>query len=361
MMNAQSREELLSAYLDGELPADQRAQVESWLVEDATYRQLYEDLRGVRSGVQSLPRHKLDRDLSATVLRRAERAVLSGDAPSGVAPRVAPHTTLHQWWSKRSWRMIVWPAVAAAAALAIALFDVGQQPAERQVAQKAAGEVGQMGGAKRSDDGVPDAASKLAVGARDELPAAIEDTAATRGLDESESLSRPIGAPMPARAQPSAGVMLRSLNEQPAAPADSKAEQLAEPRLVVCDVAAQFIDERIFEKLLDEQKLTWEQAQSIEHPGDVPAEVEAGKSKAVGLRYVVHVSPDELKTVVSDLSARKDLVVKVEQRRREAKALKEDNYAFRSAASGEARTTRQPITFWLRPTPAEPRPRDDAR
>ena len=50
-MNSQSREELLSAYLDDELSADERATVETWLAEDAAYRQLLDDLRALRSGM----------------------------------------------------------------------------------------------------------------------------------------------------------------------------------------------------------------------------------------------------------------------------------------------------------------------
>ena len=39
-MTAEPREELLSAYLDDELSASERAQVEQWLAESAEYRQL---------------------------------------------------------------------------------------------------------------------------------------------------------------------------------------------------------------------------------------------------------------------------------------------------------------------------------
>ncbi|MBD2327449.1 zf-HC2 domain-containing protein [Alkalinema sp. FACHB-956] len=56
VMNIQrDRFELLSAYLDGEVTADERRQVESWLAEDAKMQQLHQRLVKLRQGFQSLP------------------------------------------------------------------------------------------------------------------------------------------------------------------------------------------------------------------------------------------------------------------------------------------------------------------
>ncbi|MEB3295318.1 MAG: zf-HC2 domain-containing protein [Synechococcales bacterium] len=49
------RFELLSAYLDGEVSADERRQVEAWLAEDPTMQQLYKRLLKLHQGFQALP------------------------------------------------------------------------------------------------------------------------------------------------------------------------------------------------------------------------------------------------------------------------------------------------------------------
>jgi anti-sigma factor RsiW len=49
------RFELLSAYLDGEVTAVERRQVEQWLVEDATVQGLYARLLKIRQGIHNLP------------------------------------------------------------------------------------------------------------------------------------------------------------------------------------------------------------------------------------------------------------------------------------------------------------------
>ena len=105
-MNDESREELISAYIDGELSADERARVERWLAEDPRLRQLHDELRGLGGALRSLPLHKLERDLGPMIVRRAERAVLSGDqdvpesgqATSGGA--ISPSTLARKWWAR---------------------------------------------------------------------------------------------------------------------------------------------------------------------------------------------------------------------------------------------------------------------
>ncbi|HYW80427.1 MAG TPA: zf-HC2 domain-containing protein, partial [Thermoguttaceae bacterium] len=74
--------ELFSAYLDGELTAEEQAQVERMLAESPAARQLLDQLRALSSTLQGLPQYKLDGDLSETVLRNAERAILTRPVPS---------------------------------------------------------------------------------------------------------------------------------------------------------------------------------------------------------------------------------------------------------------------------------------
>lgn len=54
-MLKRDRFELLSAYLDGEVTASERQQVETWLANDPTVQQLYARLLKLRQGLQSMP------------------------------------------------------------------------------------------------------------------------------------------------------------------------------------------------------------------------------------------------------------------------------------------------------------------
>ncbi len=65
--------ELLSAYVDGELTPQQQAQVERLLADDFAARQLVDELRAISGAVQSLPRYQLGEDLRDWVLREAQR------------------------------------------------------------------------------------------------------------------------------------------------------------------------------------------------------------------------------------------------------------------------------------------------
>ena len=70
--------ELFSAYLDGELTAEEQVQVEQLLATSAAARQLMDELRALSATLQALPVHKPQVDLSQRVLRAAERQILSG-------------------------------------------------------------------------------------------------------------------------------------------------------------------------------------------------------------------------------------------------------------------------------------------
>ena len=68
------QDEMLSAYLDGELTAEEQAEVERRLAEEPESRQLLEELRAMSGAIQAMPRHKLGEEFRDQVLRRAERA-----------------------------------------------------------------------------------------------------------------------------------------------------------------------------------------------------------------------------------------------------------------------------------------------
>ncbi len=87
-MNEQLPDELISAYLDGELTSEEQTQVEQLLVDSAEHRQTFEELRALRNSLQSLPSFGLGDDFADRVVQRAKQAAASaesGDAASGDA------------------------------------------------------------------------------------------------------------------------------------------------------------------------------------------------------------------------------------------------------------------------------------
>lgn len=133
--------ELLSAYLDGELPADERVRVEQLLATNPAARQQLDEMRALSSTLHSLPVQKLNEDLSDRVLRLAERRMLSGTSPA-VSPEPlaqSPEPGL-DWKSigqglrrPRTW---LWPAIALAVGLLLWVRspEAPNPPAGRQVA-----------------------------------------------------------------------------------------------------------------------------------------------------------------------------------------------------------------------------------
>lgn len=142
-------EELLSAYLDGEVTADERAQVEQMLAADPEMRAALEELRALSAALKSLPKLSVGEDLSERVLRRAERAMLerqtaesseapvaaqqvspaAKSAPSPAAsveksPTIVERGTHGAGWARR----LAWPLAAIAATLLIMLVTQKQKP-----------------------------------------------------------------------------------------------------------------------------------------------------------------------------------------------------------------------------------------
>lgn len=64
----------LSAYLDGELPADARAAVESHLAGCVECKQAAEELKSIAAAIHDLPRHKAPATLVATVHERVQKS-----------------------------------------------------------------------------------------------------------------------------------------------------------------------------------------------------------------------------------------------------------------------------------------------
>ncbi len=80
--------ELLSAYLDGEVTATERRQVEEWLSTDASIKCLYKRLLNLRQGLHNIPIPKTSQSSEVTinqVLARANRRYQLGWTLGGAA------------------------------------------------------------------------------------------------------------------------------------------------------------------------------------------------------------------------------------------------------------------------------------
>ncbi|EAQ79007.1 zf-HC2 domain-containing protein [Blastopirellula marina] len=121
-MNAGIPEELLSAYLDGQLGPVELQRVEAALAESPTLQNQLKSLATTRNAVHSLPAATVGRDLTADIFAEITRR----SATTTVAPEVAVElrptpagrvTDRHRRNPNRSWR---WIGVGAAAAALVA-------------------------------------------------------------------------------------------------------------------------------------------------------------------------------------------------------------------------------------------------
>ncbi len=118
-------DELLSAYVDGELTDQELAEVEQRLATDPQAQQLVDEIRALSQRVQSLPRQSISEDLRAAIMRRAEREMLLGDQPQKSLPQTV--TRNHRRW--------VWAALALAATLMLSLVLPNAQQEEEPLAR----------------------------------------------------------------------------------------------------------------------------------------------------------------------------------------------------------------------------------
>jgi len=116
-MSDEPNHELLSAYLDGELSAGERAEVERLLAADPAVRRQFDELRELSEAVRSLPRQSLggDFDMPGRVLREAARRK---------AAQPAVERSLRERILSR--RAVAWASIAAAVGLAIFLHEQRQ-------------------------------------------------------------------------------------------------------------------------------------------------------------------------------------------------------------------------------------------
>lgn len=117
-------DELLSAYLDGELSAEDHAAVEARLAADPAAQHLLHELRSVSQSVQALPQEKLGRDVGEAVIRRAREAkpMASAAADAKAMPNFTIFSTTRAW---------IWASLALAAGLLIMIVQSGNDSADK--------------------------------------------------------------------------------------------------------------------------------------------------------------------------------------------------------------------------------------
>ena len=120
-------DELISAYLDGELTSEEQARVERALDENVELRQMFDELRVLRSTLQSLPREEPSSDWSQAVLRRAERAMLA--APAG-SENGKPTVSFSKKPDRLRMIAIVATALVATVVLAIVIPKLDSPPVQ---------------------------------------------------------------------------------------------------------------------------------------------------------------------------------------------------------------------------------------
>ncbi|MEM8946780.1 MAG: hypothetical protein AAGD11_16520 [Planctomycetota bacterium] len=116
-------EELLSAFVDGELRGDELKEVEQRLATDPAARELVDELRTLSSELQSLPIETVGQSLRDSVMQRAERAMLLGTADPPTVPT-------QQADGSRRW---AWAAMAIAATLLLTIYLPSTQQEDETV------------------------------------------------------------------------------------------------------------------------------------------------------------------------------------------------------------------------------------
>ncbi len=105
-------DEMISAYLDGELSDSEREYVERLVDADPQYRRMLEELQALRDSLKSLPRFQLDEGFHQRVLERAVQ-------------HTSPSPASKESERRQVWRRLAWVGGTIAAALLLMFFLPG--------------------------------------------------------------------------------------------------------------------------------------------------------------------------------------------------------------------------------------------
>jgi hypothetical protein len=144
-MTSPFSDDLISAYLDGELTAQEQAYVEEQLRENADLRRMYNELRALRLTLQAMPVAEPPENLAERILRQAERRMLSGDQALADIPVAVIAADAIPWVATprmfRDWRVALAAVVTLAASVLAMLWlpwHAGQDVARAPLAAPSA-------------------------------------------------------------------------------------------------------------------------------------------------------------------------------------------------------------------------------
>jgi anti-sigma factor RsiW len=165
-------DELLSAYIDGELTDAERAQVEKRLAADPAARELVAELRGLSNTLRSLPHEKMPADMRPDVMNQIRDKHV-------VLPRSEISLA----------RRLMWPALAIAAALLLMFVQDNGERREPEIAkvEVGGGELRDAAGPERADPAF-EAPAPVAVPATVVEPVIDAAAAPAEGMAVDESL-----------------------------------------------------------------------------------------------------------------------------------------------------------------------------
>ena len=115
-MSHEQFDERLSAYLDGELPPQERDEVEARLRRQPELSSALDQVRELGDGIRQLPTYSLSPDFADRVLAQAQR--------------VGPSASAHPSPPRRGWLIVAAAALTATAALVLAMVAWNWQPEE---------------------------------------------------------------------------------------------------------------------------------------------------------------------------------------------------------------------------------------
>jgi anti-sigma factor RsiW len=288
---------LLSAYLDDELSAEDRALVERRLADDPNARQTLEHLRNVSLAVRELPRQAVPQDLRGAVLQKVQAAKASSraaEAPIAAAEASAPMPKLTIGRTPRGW---IWASLAVAAALFIMFVQPNddRNPPVGGVAQRTSEASKEKESLERelpqlrawNEPAAPESAPGPAVAAAPApTPNERADAPAAGAPVSADHLSAPEGAPaaieLGASAPADVAVSDVSGTEDIAAGPES-ATTMADDEVVVVQVVAKrsALQNKSFDKLLADNGIAVEPAAMLElnkgRPKTYRAQAESGR------------------------------------------------------------------------------------
>ena len=255
-MNDPTQNELLSAYLDGELDAAEQADVERLLAADPAARQLLDDLRALSDTLQALPQEKIGEDLSGAVLRTAARRVLLEGAPGeteDATPESVPQgrSVFRRFLNTRG---LAYAGIAVAFAVVIMVFERHQDgPAADKDAKQVA--LATLDPEKPAEefDGLPPASQSIRDSVVESAKSAdalagkmAEPSYKSRAMKSGEKAAPAAKAPLGFFAAPLAKKSKSGL----AAAAKNKAPAGNEVLVIHCDITPEAVAHKTFEKLL---------------------------------------------------------------------------------------------------------------